>query len=72
MHKMMIIVIKRNIDTVSGFPDIVLGDIYYNFDKFIIFKYFLQKDCPLFLKKWSLPLFKETSSKNSLIGVNVL
>ena len=28
MHK-MIIVIKRNIDRVSGFPDIVLKDIYY-------------------------------------------
>ena len=26
---MMIIVIRRNIDKVSGFPDIVLGDIYY-------------------------------------------
>ena len=25
---MMIIVISRNIDKVSGFPDIVLGDIY--------------------------------------------
>ena len=25
----MIIVIRRNIDKVSGFPDIVLGDIYY-------------------------------------------
>jgi len=29
MHKMRIIVIRRNIDKVSGFPDIVLGDIYY-------------------------------------------
>ena len=29
MHKMMIIVISRNIDNVSDFPDIVLGDIYY-------------------------------------------
>ena len=26
---MMILVIRRNIDKVSGFPDIVLGDIYY-------------------------------------------
>ena len=26
---MRIIVIRRNIDKVSGFPDIVLGDIYY-------------------------------------------
>ena len=26
---MMIIVIRRNIDKVSGFPDIILGDIYY-------------------------------------------
>ena len=29
MNKMMIIVIRRNTDKVSGFPDIVLGDIYY-------------------------------------------
>ena len=29
MHKMMIIVIRRNIDKVSGFPDIILGDICY-------------------------------------------
>ena len=26
---MMIIVIRRNIDKVSGFPDIILGDICY-------------------------------------------
>ena len=30
MHKMMILVIRRNIDKGSGFPDIVLRDIYYN------------------------------------------
>ena len=29
MHKMIIIVIRENIDKISGFPDIVLGDIYY-------------------------------------------
>ena len=33
MHKMIIIFIKRNIDKVSGLPDIVLGDIYYMQDK---------------------------------------
>lgn len=29
MHKMIIIVIKRNIEKVSGLSDIVLGNIYY-------------------------------------------
>ena len=29
----MIIVIRMNVDKVSGFPDIVLGDIYYNTSK---------------------------------------
>ncbi len=29
VHKMMIINIIRNIDQVSGFPDIVLGDNWY-------------------------------------------
>ena len=45
MHKMMIIVIRRNIDKVSGFPDIILGDIVTgtqriknNLIKFIHFK----------------------------------
>jgi hypothetical protein len=31
MHK-MIIVISRNIDKVSGFPDIILRDICYKWD----------------------------------------
>ena len=31
----MIIVIKRNIDKASGFPDIVLGDINYIYNIYI-------------------------------------
>jgi len=34
---MMIFVIRRNIDKGSGFPDIVLGDIYYNNKFFVIY-----------------------------------
>ena len=51
-------VTRRNIDKVSGFPDIVLGDIYYIYEKLeILIKFYKQiSSCteiqyPKFLKE---------------------
>jgi len=62
---MMIIVIRRNIDKVSGFPDIILGDIVTgtqriknNLIKFIHFKVCFFLKCCIFFKEIKKSMIK--------------
>jgi len=60
VHK-IIIVIRRNIDKVSGFPDIILGDICYMYPFYAVRK--LGRNQKLKLKLNQIVLGRVLSSK---------